>query len=374
MREHAKLSASASHRWMECTPSAELESTLPESKSPYADEGTAAHALSEYKLKKLLKIKAGKKPVSQYDSQELEDYTDAYVEFASERIAEANTRTKDTVILIEQRVDFAAYVPDGFGTADLLVVADGILDVCDLKYGRGVPVFADHNPQMKLYALGAYELLGDLYDISTVRMSICQPRLDSISTYEMPIEELLCWGEKELKPKAELASMGLGEFKAGEHCRFCKAKAVCRARAEANLALAKFDFPDPELLTDEEMGEVLARAEELQSWVSDVWEYAQAEAIAGRKKWSGFKVVEGRSNRKYTDEDKVAEVLLANGFVETQIYNRKLIGLGDMEKLAGKKRFEELLKGLIEKPPGKPTLVKESDKRSEWNPAVADFD
>ncbi len=374
MGEHAKLSASASHRWMECTPSAELESKLPESTSTYASEGTAAHALSEYKLKRFLKVRAGKKPVSEYDSQELEDYTDVYVSFACERIADANARTKDTVILIEQKVDFGSYVPEGFGTADLLIIADEILDVCDLKYGKGVPVFAEDNPQMKLYALGAYELLGDLYDIKTVRMSICQPRLDSISTYEMPIEELLHWGEKELKPKAELASMGLGEFKAGEHCRFCKAKAVCRARAEANLELAKLDFPDPEILTDEEMGEILAKAEELQSWVSDIWEYAQLEAIAGRKKWPGFKVVEGRSNRKYSDEGKVAEVLLSSGFVEAQIYNRKLIGLGDMEKMAGKKRFDELLKGLIEKPPGKPTLVRDSDRRSEWNSAAADFD
>lgn len=374
MGEHAKLSASASHRWMECTPCVELEASFPEANSVYADEGSAAHALSEYKLKRLLKIKSGKKPVSQYDSQELEDYTDQYVTFACECIAEARARTKDAVILIEQRVDFSRFVPEGFGTADLVIVADGIMDVCDLKYGRGVPVSAEHNPQMQLYALGAYGLFADIYDIEKVRMSIFQPRLDNVSTFEMTIGELMSWAENALKPKAEMASRGEGEFKPGEHCRFCRAKAVCRARAKANLELAKYDFADPGLLTDEEMGEILAKAEQLQAWVSDLWEYAQTEAIAGRKRWPGFKVVAGRSNRRYSDEEKAAEILVENGYTDKQIFNKKLLGIGDMEKLTGKKRFEELLKDYIEKPAGKPALVLETDKRQEWNRAAADFD
>lgn len=374
MGEHAKLSASASHRWMECTPSAELEATFPEANSVYADEGSAAHALSEYKLKRFLKIKAGKKPKSEYDSQEFEEYTDSYVTFACERIAEARARTKDAVILIEQKVDFSRFVPDGFGTADLVIVADGILDICDLKYGRGVPVYAEHNPQMQLYALGAYGLFEDIYDIQIVRMTIFQPRLDNVSTFETTVDELMDWAKHELKPKADMAYRGEGEFKPGEHCRFCRAKATCRARAQMNLELAKYDFTDPELLTDEEMGEILAKAEQLQSWASDVWEYAQTEAIAGRKKWPGFKVVEGRSNRRYSDEEKAAEVLLAHGYTDKQIYNRKLLGIGEMEKLTGKKRFEEILKGFVEKPAGKPALVPESDKRQVWNPVAADFD
>ncbi len=374
MGDHAKLSASASHRWMECTPSAELEATFPESNSVYADEGSAAHALSEYKLKRFLKINAGKKPVSEYDSQELEDYTDIYVSFACERIAEVRARTKDAVVLIEQKIDFSKFVPDGFGTADLVIVADGNMEVCDLKYGRGVPVFADHNPQMQLYALGAYELFEGLYDIQNVRMSIFQPRIDNVSTFEMTVDELMDWAEQKLIPKAVMASKGEGEFKPGEHCRFCRAKATCRARAQMNLELAKYDFTDPELLLDEEMGEILSKAEQLQSWASDVWEYAQTEAIAGRKKWPGFKVVEGRSNRKYGNEEKAAEILLAHGYTEKQIYNRKLLGIGEMEKLTGKKRFEELLKEFIAKPAGKPALVPESDKRKAWNPAAADFD
>lgn len=373
MTEHAKLSASSSHRWMECTPSVELEMQFTDSRSVYAEEGSAAHALSEHKLRKFLKIPS-KKPISAYDSAELEEYTDIYVTFACEKIAEARMRSRDAIVLIEQRVDFSQYVPEGFGTGDLIIVSDGILEVCDLKYGRGLTVSAEHNPQMQLYALGALAIFDDLYDIQTVRMTICQPRLESLSTYEISVDELITWAEQELKPKATMAALGEGEFKAGEHCRFCRAKATCRARAEMNFELARYDFSDPALLTETEVAEILTKAEQFQKWVSDIWDYAQTEAIAGRKTWPGFKVVEGRSNRKYCDENKVAQTILATDkYSETAIYNRKLIGITDMERLLGKKQFHELISGLIEKPAGKPALVPQSDKRSVWNSAAEDF-
>ncbi len=373
MAEHAKLSASSSHRWLVCTRSVESETKFPDLTSVYAEEGSAAHTLTEHKLRKFLKIRS-KRPNSQFDSAELEDYTDVYVTFACERIAEAKMRSKDAVVLIEQRVDFSQYVPEGFGTGDLIIVSDGMLEVCDLKYGRGVAVSAEHNPQMQLYALGALAIFDDLYDIQTVKMTICQPRLDSLSTFEMTADELLNWAEKELKPKAAMAANGEGEYRAGEHCRFCRAKATCRARAEMNLELARYDFSDPALLTGKEVADILAKAEQLKSWASDIWEYAQIEAIAGREKWPGFKVVEGRANRKYSDENMVTQTLLATGkYVESSIYNRKIIGITEMERLLGKKSFNELLSKLIEKPAGKPALVPESDKRSEWNSATADF-
>ncbi len=373
MGEHALLSASSSHRWLNCPPSARLEEGFADSANDYAAEGTAAHALAEHKLREFLKL-SSKRPVSRYDSQELEDYTDAYVAYACELISEAYLRSNDPITLVEQRLDFSHYVPEGFGTGDLVIVADGILDVVDLKYGKGIMVSAEHNPQMMLYALGALALFDNLYDIQKVRMTICQPRLDNISIFELPLDKLLIWAETELKPKALLAMKGEGEFVCGEHCRFCRARATCRTRAERNLELAKLDFKPPALLTDDEIAEVLSRAEDLARWSADVWEYAQSEAISGRKKWPGYKVVEGRSNRKYSDEAVVAETLLAAGqYSENTIYNRKLIGITDMEKLLGKKQFNELLDSFIVKPPGKQTLVVASDKRQEWNSAVADF-
>jgi hypothetical protein len=373
MAEHALLSASSSHRWLNCTPSARLEESFENKTSSFAAEGTDAHALAEHKLREFLKIPS-KKPVSEYDSQELEAYTDVYVTYACELIAEAYTRSIDTIALVEQRLDFSHFVPDGFGTGDLVIVSDGILDVVDLKYGKGVRVSAEDNPQLKLYALGALAEFDYLYAIRSVRMTICQPRLDSISTFELTVDKLINWAETELKPKAELAIKGTGEFISGEHCRFCRAGATYRARAERNLALARMDFMLPPLLNDAEIAEVLVKAEDIAKWATDVWEYAQNEAASGRKKWPGFKVVEGRSNRKYSDETMVAEMLLATGqYTETTIYNRKLIGITDMEKLLGKKQFAGLLSDYVKRPQGKPTLVVETDKRPEFNSAMEDF-
>lgn len=375
MGEHAILSASNSHRWLNCTPSAILEQNFNNENSTFAAEGTAAHALAEHKLRRLCKIPT-KRPVSEYDSQELDYFTDIYVTYACELIADAHARSPDPIILIEQKLDFSHYVPEGFGTGDLIIVADDVLDVVDLKYGRGIEVSAEWNPQMMLYALGALALFDSLYDIQKVRMTICQPRLDSISSFELMVDELLLWAEKELKPKAELAIKGAGEYVPGEHCRFCRARHRCRARADANLEIAKYDFKRPPLLTDDEICEVLAKAENISSWVGDVWAYALEQAVNQGKKWPGYKLVEGRSNRKYTDEAKVAEILTGSGYTESQLYTKNLIGITAMEKLLGKKKFADLLSDLIEKPQGKPALVAEADKRPEIkviNTALADF-
>ena len=373
MGAHALLSASGSHRWLHCTPSARLEETFDEQTSVFAEEGTAAHALSEHKLRLNLGQDSSR-PVSPFDSDELDYHTDVYVDFAIELITEARRNCRDPIVLLEQRLDYSCYVPEGFGTGDLVIIADGILDIVDLKYGKGVPVSAEGNPQMKLYALGALSLFDALYDIQTVRMTICQPRLESISTHELPADELTAWAEDELRPRAQLAINGEGEFLPGEHCRFCRARQTCRARAQENLALARHDFKLPALLTEEEISGVLSIADRLSTWASDVYAYATDLAIREGKQWQGYKLVEGRSSRKYTSEIAVVEAVTAAGY--SDIYRQSLIGITDMEKLLGKKRFKELLSGLVEKPEGKPTLVPVSDKRQPItlnNTAEADF-
>jgi len=352
-----------------CVPSARLEETFENKTNPAAEEGSAAHALAEHKLRKFLKIKT-RKPGSKYDSPEFEFYTDAYSEYACELIAEAYMRSSDAQVLVEQRLDYSHYADSGFGTGDLVIVSDGVLDIVDLKYGMR-RVSAENNPQLKLYALGALDMFGFLYDIQTVHLTICQPRLDSISTFELSVDELLDWAETELKPKAALAFKGEGDFLSGDHCKYCRARFQCRERANSNLELAKLEFKLPELLTDGEMANVLSQANELKSWAKDVWEYAEKEAVNG-KKWSGYKLIEGTSRRKYTDEAKIAEQVLATGdYDEAQIYTKNLLGITAMTQLLGKKQFRELLGGLCFAPPGRPALVVESDKHPAWNPLDA---
>jgi hypothetical protein len=371
MAQHALLSASSSQRWLNCTPSARLEEHFENTSSIFAEEGTAAHALAEYKLKKYLGTNT-EKPVSEFDGEELEYYTDMYLDFAIEVIEKAKENCNDPIILIEQKLDYSCFVPEGFGTGDLVVVADNTLDIVDLKYGRGVVVMANDNPQMKLYALGALVLFDFLYDIDNIRMTICQPRLENISTFEMSKEELLNWAEKELKPKAELAINGEGEFIPGEHCRFCKARYTCRARADELMSLAKHDFKLPAMLTEEEIAEVLNLSQRISQWADDVYAYATEKAINEGIQWKGFKLVEGRSNRKYINEEEVIKTCMENGI--TDIYKQSLKGISEMEKLMGKKMFSELISTLIEKPKGKITLVPESDKRQEVkNTAEIDF-
>lgn len=370
---HAILSASASHRWLHCTPSVRLEQSFEEEKSIFAEEGTVAHELSEHKLRKFLKIKS-RKPKSEFQCDEMEEYTDVYVNFAIELITKVRQSCKDPIVLIEQRLDFSNYVPQGFGTGDLVIVADKVLYIVDLKYGTGVAVSADKNPQMMLYALGALNLFEALYDIETVNMTIVQPRLESISTYEIEVNELITWAEIELKPKAELAIKGEGEFVPGEHCRFCRARATCRARSESFLAIARFEFKMPDLLTDSEIEDVLSLADQLSKWATDIYTYATEKAINDGKEWTGYKLVEGRSKRKYSDEASVVEAVTNAGYKD--IHKKILLGITEMEKLLGKKNFETILGNLIEKPKGKITLVSESDKRKPIkldNTAKADF-
>lgn len=372
MGRHALLSASSSKRWLNCAPSARLEEQFGrEDAGPYAEEGTAAHALAEHKVKKCLRRRS-KRPVSDYQCDEMEECTDGYASYVMEQVELAKQDCKDPVVLIEQRLDYSAYVPEGFGTGDLLIVADKTLTVIDLKYGKGVAVDAEWNPQMMLYGLGALELFDAIYDIDTVRMTIYQPRLGSVSTWEISVSDLMAWVETELKPKAQLAIHGEGEFHCGSWCRFCKAKNTCRARAEEYLRLAQMEFKPPALLSDEEIAEVLKVADELAKWSADVYAFATDEAITYGKKWTGFKLVEGRSNRKYTDEEEVAEAAKAAGY--TDIYKKSLVGITEMEKLMGKKKFAEVLGKLVYKPQGKITLVTESDKRQEIQTATAEAD
>lgn len=360
---HSVLGASAADRWMNCTPSAQLTAGMEDEATTFAAEGTAAHALCEWKVRKALKMRAGRRPTSDYWTDEMEEFTDDYRDFIMDLVGQAKLTCKDPVTLIEQHLDFSCYVPDGFGTGDFLLVADRELNVVDFKYGRGVAVYADHNPQMMLYALGALNLFDCLYDIEQVTMTIFQPRLSSISTWTISAEELYKWAEEVLKPKAELAAKGEGEFISGSWCRFCKARNTCRARAESFLELAKMEFQPPALLSDEEVAEVMEKADELSKWASDVMAYAQAEAIENGKHWNGYKLVEGRSTRRFIDEKKVEEAAKGAGY--TDIYNKSLITLTAFEKLMGKDTFKEVLGSYVTKPAGKLMLVPVSDKRPE---------
>lgn len=360
---HSVLGASAADRWMNCTPSAQLTAGMEDETTTFAAEGTAAHALCEWKVRKALKMRAGRRPTSDYWTDEMEEFTDDYRDFIMDLVGQAKLTCKDPVTLIEQHLDFSCYVPDGFGTGDFLLVADKELNVVDFKYGRGVAVYADHNPQMMLYALGALNLFDCLYDIEQVTMTIFQPRLSSISTWTISAEELYKWAEEVLRPKAELAAKGEGEFISGSWCRFCKARNTCRARAERFLELAKMEFQPPALLSDEEVAEVMEKVDELSKWASDVMAYAQAEAIENGKHWNGYKLVEGRSTRRFTDEKKVEEAAKGAGY--TDIYNKSLITLTAFEKLMGKDTFKEVLGSYVTKPAGKLTLVPVSDKRPE---------
>ncbi|MGJ4851728.1 DUF2800 domain-containing protein [Bacillota bacterium Meth-B3] len=370
MAEHALLSASSSHRWLNCPPSARLCESYPDESSVYAAEGTAAHALCEYRLKQALGM-AAEDPVENlsFYNQEMEDCAQAYAAFVQEQLEAARQACPDPVVLVEQRVDFSRWVEGGFGTADCVIIADGALHVVDYKHGQGVLVEAEDNPQMKLYALGALELFDGIYDIDRVFMTIFQPRRDNVSTCMVSKESLYRWAEEALKPAADAAYAGEGPFQSGEWCRFCKAKADCRARAERNLELAEYAFRKPALLTDEEIESILNRIDELTAWAEDVRDYALRAALAG-KRWTGWKLVEGRANRRYIDEHAAAEAVAAAGY---DPYEQKVLGVTAMEKALGKARFQAILGHLVEKPQGKPTLVPERDRRPALDTAKNDF-
>ncbi len=364
MSKHAFLSPSSSHRWLHCTPSASLESEFENKTSQAAEEGTAAHAWCEHKLKKALRRRS-KRPISVYDSDEMQEHTDAYVAFVLEQLELVKQNCKDPLVLIEQHVDFSDYVPDGYGTADCVIVSDRKLSIMDFKYGMGVLVDAKENSQLKCYALGALAIYDSLYDIEEVSMSIFQPRRENVSTWTIGVSELKDWAENVLKPKAQLTMKGEGEYSTGDWCTFCRAAVRCRARAEENLKLAQHEFKEPPLLSDEEIEELLAIIPDLTKWAKEITAYAIEAAISHGKEWKGFKLVEGRSIRKYKDEATVAEAAKAAGYKD--IYRQSLITLTEMQKLMGKTTFEKVLGSLLVKAPGKATLVPNSDKRVELN-------
>ncbi|MDO4717531.1 MAG: DUF2800 domain-containing protein [Propionibacteriaceae bacterium] len=357
-RAHAVLSASSSSRWLACPPSALLNADTPDSCGDAAEQGTAAHALAEHKLRRALKRRSHK-PASPWIDDEMEEHTDSYVTWVVERIAELGR----PLVLVEERLDYSRWAPDGFGTGDCVLISDGVLHVIDLKYGQGVLVACEGNTQMMLYALGAWDTFGLLYEIDEVRMTIYQPRRDNVSTWTMPLTELLAWADSTLAPAAQLAAEGEGEYASGDWCRFCAIRNTCRARAEANLALARLEFKPAAELSDEEISEVLAKLPGLTSWANDVQAHALEAATNHGKRWPGFKLVAGRSSRRWSNEAAVEAAATKAGFHD--IHDTKLIGIPAMEKLMGKTTFHELLGDLVDKPPGKPALVPSTDKRPE---------
>ena len=376
---HALLSASGASRWMACPPSARAEAALPDQTSSYAAEGTTAHRLAEIDLLKHMGRITGKDynlaradvELNEHFNAEMSDYMEEYTDAVVERINAAGRAE----VLLEEKLDYSMYVKEGYGTGDVVLIYDGTVEVIDLKYGKGVRVDAEENPQMRLYGLGALEAYDMLYNIETVKMTVMQPRLNHTSTEELTADELRVWADEVVRPAAEKAFAGEGEFKAGDHCKFCKLKATCRARAAANLELAKYDFAEGPELSADEISDILEKAENLKNWVTDVQSYALDQAENHNVKYPGYKLVEGRSNRKYLDDEKVAATLTAQGYEE--IYEKKLLGITKLEKAIGKKTVSEVLADLIIKPPGKPALVPLSDKRPEMNSvenAVRDFE
>lgn len=358
--KHARFSPSAAKRLINCPPSLLLGEQFEEDESQYAAEGTAGHALAEHLIKKYLKIRT-KRPVSDYYSDELLEAVDEYVSFVIGEIEDARRECKTPLICVEQRVDASGYVDECFGTADAVIISDKVAHVIDLKLGKGVPVYAEENPQLMIYGLGVLGMAELLYDVETVRLTVFQPRLNNSSTWDIAPSVLKLWGEEVLRPRGAMALMGAGEFSVGAWCRFCRARNQCRARAEEFLKLAQMEFRAPALLSDEEIAEVLKKSDELVKWASDVYAFAQDQAIIHGKVWPGYKLVEGRANRKYTSDDEVAEAAKAAGY--SDIYKHTLIGIGEMEKLMGKDDFARILGHLVYKPQGKITLAPDNDKR-----------
>lgn len=375
MSSHAFLSASASHRWLACPPSAKLCAEVPDEESPYARQGTDAHELCQYLVEKELgrDVTNPTQNLEFYDA-EMQEFAEGYCSFVMEQIAKAKEHCPDPLVCVEQKLDYSKWVQEGFGTGDCVIVADDTLHIIDMKYGVGVLVSASGedgsgNSQLKCYALGALDTFGDLYDIRRIKLSIYQPRRENTDTFEMSVEELLKWADEVLSPRAKLAYEGSGEFSAGEHCRFCRIKATCRKRAAYSLELAKYEFAEAPSLTSEEIAAILPQIDTLVSWADDLKAYALERALSGTA-YPGFKLVEGRSVRKYTDETAVIDAVTTEGF---DPFEKKLLGITAMQKLLGKTKFDELLSGLIEKPKGKPTLVPESDKRPAVSTATLDF-
>lgn len=387
MTAHAKLSASGSKKWLTCMPSAALEAQFPDERSEYAEEGTFAHHLGEHRLQKKLKLPLDyKKPelIPGYDkwyTQDLSDHVDTYVSFVMARVKAARAECPDALVLLEQRLDFSAWVPEGFGTGDVVIVADGFIEVIDLKFGKGIVVEAKDNSQMRLYGAGAYNEYQHLYQIDEVRTTICQPRVNNHDTETITAEELLAWADDTVKPRAEQAWAHLEglpaiEYVPGSHCSegFCRARFTCRARAEENLKMAQYEFKPADLLSIEEVGQILQTASQLQKWAGEIQDWARIQAEQHHVSIPGWKLVEGRSNRVIADVDFAVRILNQNGYSDAIIYKpRQLLGISELEKVLGKKEFAAVLGDVVVKPQGKPVLVPSTDKRPELDSPATDF-
>lgn len=381
---HARLSASGAKKWSSCSGSIQMEEQFPDTSSEFAEEGTKAHAIGELKiLFKTGKITAAKYGIAMSElgtvPGDMTEYTDGYRDFVIERYNEALRTTPDAQLLVEKKVDLSEWIPEGFGTCDAVIIADKVLEIIDLKYGMGVKVNAENNPQLRLYALGALSAVDFLYDIETVRTTIYQPRIDNISSEIISVEDLRKWGQWIAERAALAADDSVTECTAGDHCDsgFCKARAVCRAYADKKLELARYEFKRPSQLTPDEIADIIQQSDKLAKWAKLVSDYALDEAVNHGAVFPGYKLVEGRSNRKYCKtESEIESILTKHGFKTDDIYTRSLKGIGDMEKLLGKTQFAKLLKDCVVKPQGKPTLVPIDDKREaigSANNAADDF-
>lgn len=372
-KQHALLSASASQRWLNCTPSAVLESYEPDTSSPFAEEGTRAHALAEKKLKSW--IRSNRKSHFKADDGEMAEATDGYRDYVIEVFNGEKKKTPDTELLVEQKLDFSRWVPNGFGTGDAIIIGDDTLHIVDFKYGKGVKVSAVANTQMMLYAAGALDTFRVLYDFDKITTHIYQPRIGNISEFTITVSALEKWLDEDVRPKADLASKGEGDPRPGDWCRFCKIRAKCKARANADIkAVMDSGYnAEPNILTKEDIESILPMLDELQSWIKDLSQYALDQALDGVK-YRGFKVVEGRSNRKVIDDKGLIDALHKMGYEDDVIMTKpKLQTITALEKAVGKKMFTGIAMPYIDKPKGKPTLVPESDKRPEYSSAEDDF-
>lgn len=385
-RSHALLSASGAGRWLNCTPSAKLEEEYGEKESSvYAQEGTLAHELSELYIRHDILLDVNEQDfdarfeeimANELFNEEMLDVVPVYTDYCASQLAEAKTANPLAVMEIEQKLDLTDFVPESFGTADCIIINDSLIEVIDLKYGKGVPVYAEWNKQLMLYGLGALQKYDTMYDISEVRLTIVQPRINNISSWQISVEELHRWADEELKPKAQLAFNGEGELNPGDWCRFCSVRNRCRKLSEQQLEIAKNEFVEPELLTDDEIADIVLRTPKLVEWANSIAEYAQKMAVEENKQWPGLKLVEGISRRKWVDEDQASNAIFARcpELSEDEIFNMKLKPITSIEKIVGKKRFEEILSDVVVKPQGKPTLVSVEDKRPAMGYGQAQLD
>lgn len=372
-RDHALLSASSAKKWLNCTPSARLEDTLPDSTSEAAKEGTLAHSIGELKLRKLFvevamtdrtyKSRLTKLKKDTLYQDEMDRFTDAYVDAIS-KVAYSYPTTP--YIAVEKKIDYSFIAPEGFGTADCVILSGTECHVFDLKYGKGVPVSAEDNPQLKLYGLGTINAYKMFYPINKVILHIIQPRLNNFSQWETTTADLMKWAEEIVKPAAQLAYEGAGEFKQGAWCdeSFCRAAATCRHRAEENMKLAEYDGVLPPLLANKGVGDILEKAQFLAKWVKKLEAYALDQLVKGNEV-PGWKIVEGRSNRTITDIDKAFEALQTAGYDKALLYESKPLSLTEVEKIISADDYKGVLANYIVKPQGSPTLALQSDKRQE---------